>query len=237
LIAVEHPLRRGVVPGEEAQRRGGAIVRIADRIHLFSYAEVQQPGRSIFGDEDIRGLQIAVENGLRVGIAHRFADGAEQPKAVQDRELTFPAVFVDPLAFHKLHHQPGRAIIQDAGVIEAGDEGVFEPGQCSYFAAKALGAQRRQAGVEQEFDGHLLAGIGALGEPDDAHPALAEDLHETVRAKFAGRGQIRVDLQNLRSDLAEVAFEERVALAVHGQHVQHRFFQAGVSAAVGFYKR
>ena len=58
-----------------------------DILELLCDAEVEQLHRAIIGDEDVRRLEVAVNDGVAVGMLDRLADTAEEAQPLGDRQL------------------------------------------------------------------------------------------------------------------------------------------------------
>ena len=67
--------------------------------------EVEQRRHALGRDEDVAGLQVAVDDEVLVGVLHRGADLAEEPQPVPDREAAVPAVVEQRNALDVLHDE------------------------------------------------------------------------------------------------------------------------------------
>ena len=81
-----------------------------------------------FGDEDVGGLKVAVDDGFLVGVLNAFAHVQEEFESFRDGEAVLVAVDRDGCAGHVLHHEVGRAFGRGAGVEHAGDGGMVHEG-------------------------------------------------------------------------------------------------------------
>ena len=147
------------------------------------------------GDEDVRRLEVAVDDPLGVGVLHGVADLREELEARRDRELVLVAVLGDRLAADELHDEVRPAGLGRAGVEHLGDVGVIHHRQ---RLALLLEAGDDLAGVHAELDDlerHApLDRRALLGHVDRAEAALAEELQDPVRsdlrAEAVGRRQV-----------------------------------------------
>ena len=184
LAAVEQ-LRRRVVEGEAADRRGG---RGADR-HAGD-AEITDRGLAVVGEHDVLRLDVAVHDVAGVGRTERRR-AALQHRQRGDRleravlgdvlgERTPPAV---------LHGQP-RLVPVHARVVDRHDAGVG--GERAHHLALALEPpQRRRVGdVDVE---HLQRdpppGGQLSGLPDDARRTAADAPHELIPGRVVRFGR------------------------------------------------
>jgi hypothetical protein len=73
--------------------------------------------RCAFGvDQDVRGLEVAVQHPLLVGELHGLADLTQQSDACRRRESLAIAVVGDRLALDQLHHEVRASVRRAAGV-------------------------------------------------------------------------------------------------------------------------
>ena len=185
--------------GRHEQRRAGdraflgeAGVGGADVGERLGEAEVEQLGHvehaAAVGDEDVRRLDVAVDEAVRVGFGQRVAD---LPHEVQQASRRERAVALDELAEvvagQELHHVVKRAVGGAAVVVDVDRVPVRELGGGADFAFEA----GEHAGVAGLLGADDLDGAGALhhlvlGEIDLAHAAAAEQLFEPVLAELLG---------------------------------------------------
>ena len=86
-------------------------------------------------------------------------------------------------ALDQLHHEVGPAAVGRAGVEHPGDVGVVHQGQGLPLGLEAGDDVARVHARLDDLEGHLAAnGVLLLGDEDQAHPALADLLHELVGA-------------------------------------------------------
>ena len=140
-------------------------------------------------DEDVRGFEIAVNDPFLVGMLHALTHLQKQFKAVGDRQSVPRGVRGNRLAADVLHGEVGAPLRRAARVEDPSDSRMVHEGQ-----RLTLGFEPRHdlCSVHAHFDdlhGHLSAnGQGLLGEPDLAHPALADALQQTIGSDgFGGR--------------------------------------------------
>ena len=147
-------------------------------------------------DQHVRGLDVAVDHQVAVGVGDRAADLQVQAHDGVRIERMLVAPAVDALAVDQRHGQPAGAVVGHARVDQGGDVGVVEAGQDLGLAVEALapgGAQRAQG---QDLDRGLLAGHALLapGAVDHGHAAAAELAVQGPGAEMVA-GQVVAGLQ------------------------------------------
>ena len=157
-----------------------ARVVIGEQLGDAEVEQLQIAGRR---DEDVRGLQIAVDDEPAIRVLHGIAHPAEQPHPRVDREAPGVAVGRDRLAFHELHREVRPAVGVEATIEETGDGRVIELGENLPFATEADGGvvAVEAASHELERDDLNEFAIGALGAIHDAHASAAELLDHAIR--------------------------------------------------------
>ena len=132
--------------------------------------------------QNVRGLEVAVNDALLVCVLHASADVEEELDAVLSREALVVAVLGQRLAPDQLHDEVGTAGRGDAGVEDARDVAVVHAGERLSLGVEAgehLLAVHTQL---DQLEGHLAAHrLELLGTPDLAHAASAELLEQLVR--------------------------------------------------------
>jgi hypothetical protein len=81
------------------------------------------------GDEDVRGLEVAVQDALEMRVLDGMAYALEELEAAARRDAVLVAVLRDRHAGHELHHEVRPARLGGAGVVDARDAGVLQDGQ------------------------------------------------------------------------------------------------------------
>src|SRR5579864_1430285 len=88
-------LGRGIGGCEESGTCTGGVGGKIDVFELLGDAEIKEPNGAIVSYENVRGLQVAVNYSLTVGIFHRFADRSEQLQPIADGRINLFAVLRD----------------------------------------------------------------------------------------------------------------------------------------------
>ena len=200
-------------------------------------AEVEQLGHAVGRDEDVRRLDVAVDDEVAVGVGDGLGDGAKQPQPLAEAEAALVAILRDGLAVDELHREVGLAFGRDATVEESGDVRVLEAGEDLALLQEAaedlVAAHARPDQLER--DPLLELPVGALGEVDRAHPALPERADDAVRPHrlpgFEGglrRGPLDV-LDEGGGPVRRRVVEEVAGLVVGGEEL----FEVGAEGEVG----
>jgi len=164
-------------PGEAAGGTGGGA----------GEAEVGELGAPILGEEDIGGLDVAVDDALAVrelqGIANLAGDGEgllgiESGPAQDAAEVG---------AVHVFHDEIEVALAGLAEVVHGDDAAMLELGEGAGFALKA----GEEIAVGGEFGGEELDGDGAIegglrAFVHGAHAAVAEEAFDPVLREQGG---------------------------------------------------
>ena len=210
--------RRGVFGGEHPQHGGGLLA-----FHVPGQAgdaEIQQDRASLAVDQDVRGLDVAMDDQVAVGIGHRRADLQHQVHAPGDAGLVPVAPLVDAFTFHQRHREPRRAVGRDAGFVQAGDTGVAQARERPLLLHEAFAALagehaqchhlHRSLLPDRRFDrtGAVDRGHAAMADPRIQAPPPEPAADPLVRARY-GRGQVHVQHAGLAGMAAQPLPEQR----------------------------
>ena len=143
-------------------------------------AEVGDEGGAVGGEEQVLGLDVAVDHAVPVRVLERAGGLGGDPERRIDRQLPLPPEPVtERLALDERHGEP-----QPAGALARVEHGedvrMLQPGGQLDLPLEPLGAERgRQLGMEHlQGDGALVAKV--LGQVNGGHPAPAELALESV---------------------------------------------------------
>ena len=194
-------------------------------VEQFGDAEVEQFHLAGVGDEDVRRLQVPVQDQPRMGMRHCRQHVEEEPDQRGRARRAVDAVAVDRFAVDVFQHQVGLAGLgADAGIEQACDVRVVEPREDAALALETRHAAAAEQPGLQELDCHLafVAPIGAPRQPDAAHAAVAQFTLQRVgadglaaeagRSGHRGRGQkgLAVELLHAHEHRGQVLCQHRV---------------------------
>jgi hypothetical protein len=164
--------RRRQLLGRELAELGAARLRPARGVE-FRQAEIEQLDAAL-GEEDVAGLEVAVDDPGRVRALERVGDLDPEPEDLLDRERPPLDALGERLALEELHDQEvDLALPPD--VVEGADVRVLERRDRLRLALEALAhllGGREVLGQDLERDRPVEPGV--LGAVDLAHPAGAE---------------------------------------------------------------
>jgi hypothetical protein len=184
--------------------------RAADEVRLLAgvgldfarEAEVQDAGVPLAVDHDVRGLEVAVDDGrgarvgvvdgerdLGEGLQHPFR-GGEVGRDVSGAQRGLQRL-VERLAVDELHADI-EFLVDAADVVDGNDAGVAQPDRAAGFLEEHPAALVDQVGGlasdvgAQAFDGDVLREESVPGEADLADAAAAEFPDQDVLAEAVG---------------------------------------------------
>ena len=190
-VAPVEPLWRQVMEGPwddplrgDADRLGGELRESrARRAPHRGQAEVQQLGAARPGDEDVGGLQIAVNNAAPVGEVQRLGDLDHEPKQFAQAKWPLAQSRRERLTFEVLHHQV-RAAFLEARVVERADvrmvqrrDGFRLAGEAYAGLLHVLSPRRDHLDCDEAVEARVL------GLEHFTHAARAERLDDDVRSE------------------------------------------------------
>ena len=175
----QHRARRRQ-PGARAELHRDVGVGRGIGLDRAGQAEVQDLHPAVVGQEDVLGLEVAVDDALVVGGGQAAGDLAAVLGGLARGQRALEQAVAQGLALEQLGHQEGRALLaaeivdrQDVGVREGGDGlGLaLEPGQARGVVGQVAG---------QDLDRHVALEVGVAGREDLAHAAGADAAGDAV---------------------------------------------------------
>ena len=94
-------------------------------------------------DEDVAGLEVAVDDQTLMRVTHRAADVAKELQPLTHPVAALLAIAVERLAVDELHHEVRQPVVGRAAVDEPRDVGVLEAREDLALRAQALQYEAR----------------------------------------------------------------------------------------------
>jgi hypothetical protein len=162
-----------------AERGAGARLVAAGLAHAGD-AEVEELHHALARDEDVRGLEIAVDDALRVEARQRLEDVGGDAERLDRRHLSVLPLpeLLHRLALEQLHDEERLVLLGDVVVLDGDAPGVVDPVGDVAFAEEAIA----DAGVARE-----------LGVQDLERGARAVPVRRRVDARHAADAEQRVE--------------------------------------------
>ena len=158
-------------------------------LDLLGQAEVEHLDLSARRDEDVAGLEIAVDDALGMRRLERVGHADGQVQHDGHREWPPPNRGPQRLAFDQLHRDEMLAVVL-ADVVDGADVGVIQRRGRARFAPQPFRSLRVRDEVwRQELEGDGATESGVSGAIDHAHAAGAQRrLDAIVPDRLADRG-------------------------------------------------
>ena len=145
--------------------------------------EVEDLDPVVGGEEDVVGLEIAVDDVAAVGGGEAVGDPQAPGNGGDRRRRAVPEDPAERLALEELGHDVGLIVV-DADVVDGEEVGVVERCGGAGLALEAfppIGAVRDL--WRQHLDRHLAAEFGVAGAPHLAHPTGPDGGEDFVAAE------------------------------------------------------
>jgi hypothetical protein len=190
----------GAHVGERAHQR--AHVRLQGRrarlvVGQARHAEVEDLGLAICRDQDVAGLEVAVDHALLVRVVDGVGDARREIEALAHGGRAPRGPGVEALALDVLHGDVRQhALVGRVGadLVDLRDARVVQARQDLGLLLEAVQRARREHGRVDHLERHGARGPLLLRQEDHAHPALAElaqDLERPDRARRLGQPEAR----------------------------------------------
>ena len=178
-------------------------------------AEVGEQDAPVRGDQDVAGLDVAVDQAGLVGGVERGGDAAaDVHRQVRAEPLLLVEQLAQALAVDQLHDHGLAAAVGD-GVVDGHDVRVVQPGDGDGLTAEPLGDDRvgGQRRLEQ-LDGHVAGQQRVVGQPHLGHASLREtSLQPVTLGEHRGRQRWRAGGSgHVRSRTLLVRYDELSAM-------------------------
>ena len=182
-------LRRHIGDGAQGAARTGEVARglvaVGRDTWVAAVVELRQPKiqqlrLAVFGDEDIRRLDVAMDDALGMRRIERVGNLNSQVEQEVDRQRLAVDAMLERLPLEKLHREKGAAVVF-ANVVDRADIRMIEGRSGAGFAPEAL--QHRQLAadlVRQKLERHKAPQAGVFSLVDHPHPATADFFEHPV---------------------------------------------------------
>ncbi|OPZ08886.1 MAG: hypothetical protein BWZ07_03087 [Alphaproteobacteria bacterium ADurb.BinA280] len=207
-------------------------------IQQLGNAEIQQLGISARVYQNVRRLDVAMDNECAMGGIHSMADGDKQAQSRAQVELLLNDMLTDGHAVDVLHDQVGNSGIGDATIDQVRDVRMREICQGLALASKQALLQFGIEAAAQEFHRNALLEITAraLAEEHRRHASLTK---QTQQAKPADpRSDQAIGLQvngimQVLDPLHRRPVQQPIARAFGIQHSRYLVDQDRIGAMPG----
>ena len=227
--------RRGVFEGQRAVVGGGGV----GAFELLGDAEIEQLDPAVAIDQQVGGLEVAMDHQVAMGETHRVQHLQEQHHALAQAEPARIAPAVDGFAIDAFHHEVRFAIGADAAIEQGGDVGVLQAGQDLPFAQEAFARGGRIGAGSDQFQCRLL-GVGTVAALDRvyrAHATAADHLAHAPGTDAASEHGVGCATRRLRLQCLapgrDVAAERLAGAGVGVEQRLHLLAQCLVAVAQG----
>ena len=151
-------------------------------------AEVGDDDAAVVADEDVVGLEVAVDEAGGLGGGEAAAGGDEGGEDLAPGAGGAAEPLTEGDAVDQLHGEEDLGA-SDADVVDGDDAGVGEAGHRLGLAEEALGGGAADVGADQ-LQGAPAVELRVVGGVDDAHAAGAEALEDEVAAEGGAAGEV-----------------------------------------------
>ncbi len=121
------------------QRRGGGHRQLRSlRIDQLGDAEIEQLHLAFAGDENVRGLQVPMDDQVAMSVGHSFTDLQEKLQPLMQGRLDLRTVGGDRPSFYELHRHEGTPVLSQPPIMQARNARMLQSGQNLAFGEEAL---------------------------------------------------------------------------------------------------
>ena len=168
---------------------GGADDRTGDgeigfEVELTREAEVGDAWFALFIDEDVGGLEIAMEDALLMGVVNGLGNFPDERGSLREGKGACAEGISETFAFDEFHGEEVVAVFP-ADFVNGNDVGMAEARDglgLNFEAADFLLGSERAS--EDDFEGNDAVEAFLAGLVNDAHAALADDFEDFVAGEF-----------------------------------------------------
>jgi hypothetical protein len=149
-------------------------------VELLGEPEVEHLDGAALVDDDVRGLDVAVDDAVAVRLAERLGRLARDLDGARNREPRPGQNVAERLPRDQLHHDEGLAFRGLAEVVDGGDVRVAELGDGACLSQEAGAVVVLVLPRVRNLDGDAAAEQGVLGHVDHTHASLADLAEDAV---------------------------------------------------------
>ena len=161
----------------------------------FRQTEIENLGVAAIGDENVGGLDVAVDDSLAVrGIERIGYFDRQGEQAFELHRLAVNQMF-QGLAAETLHHDEQMSVVL-ADFVDGADVGMIQRRRGARLAAKAFESLRILRGiVGKKFQSDEAAELSVFRFVDDTHPSAAKKFEDAVMGdSLADHGRVNAGL-------------------------------------------
>jgi hypothetical protein len=134
-------------------------------------------------DENVGGLEVAVNDGFLVRVLDGFTDLNKEAKTIGKRQFFLVAIASDGKALNVFHDEVGLAAWSGASIENLGNARMIHDGERLAFRLEALKSDGVEHAGANELQGYLAANRkGLFGKPDLTHATFTKNFEQAVRA-------------------------------------------------------
>jgi hypothetical protein len=165
-----------------------ADARFAGLVDAHGDAEVHHARHAVGVDQDVGGLEIAVDDAMAVRVLHGVEDLQHHLDGAWCRQAALLAqLLCEGATLDILEHEVGIAVLF-AGIEDRHDVRVAQLADCARLVHQCAFACLVPAGEMQRLDGDLALQMGIVGQIDDALCPGAEHAEDVELADFPRLG-------------------------------------------------
>ena len=139
--------------------------------------------RDPVGEQDVLGLDVAVDQAVVVRMAQRARHLPGKPQRLVQRQLTLACEAGTQRFPLDVGHHIEEVVAGRAGVEERNDVRMIQPGRDLDLAQESILADGRHQRRFHQLDGDEPIVFDVLGEVDSRHPAAADFADHAIAAK------------------------------------------------------
>jgi len=144
-------------------------------VEVLREAEVRDERHVVVAEEDVRRLEVAMDDPVRVGDAERAGESRRESHGLLDRERPAAELLLERASSEERHDEVGEPVARPR--LEHRDEAFAERGEEAGLALEPRDGLRRRRAEDLDRD---LGPVGAPGPEDGPHAAAAEDAEDAV---------------------------------------------------------